>query len=59
MTTTAMIKEAQAQIRKLKRAVPHLFPEYNNLLVAESEYKQARFRLDAARRKWKELGQSK
>lgn len=59
MTTAVMIKEAQAQIRKLKKAVPHLFPEYDNLRVAESEYKRARRRLDAARRKWKELGQSK
>jgi hypothetical protein len=52
-----MISDAQAHVRKMKRAAPYIYPEYTNLQVAESEFKLARERLKFARAAWKNLGQ--
>jgi hypothetical protein len=51
-----MISDAQAHVRKMKRAAPYIYPEYTNLQVAKAEYKQAKENLRIARETWKNLG---
>jgi prefoldin subunit 5 len=51
------IREAQAQVRKMKRAVPYIFPEHTNLRVAEDEFRKAKENLRQAKEAWKNLGQ--
>lgn len=50
------IRDAQVELRKIKRASPYIFPEYTNLQRAKAELAAARTQYDQAVRAWKALG---
>lgn len=56
MSFLDIFKSARAEVRRHKRSVPHLFPEWQRLQAAEAAHRQAIDELRAARKAWKRLG---
>jgi hypothetical protein len=56
MSLAEQIESAKASIRKLKRAAPYLYPEHGELFRARQAVRDAKARLKAAEKAWKELG---
>lgn len=56
MNFNEQIAQAGAQLRKLKRTCPQLFPQYGRLKEAERRLKEAREELKAAKSAWKSVG---
>jgi hypothetical protein len=50
------VAKAQKEVRKMKRAVPYIFPEYVNLHSAKCELEQAQENYRAAKAAWDKLG---
>jgi len=50
------IDQSSREVRRLKRYVPYIYPEYQALKHAERLYKEALDRLAAAREAWDRLG---
>lgn len=53
------IKKARENVRRLKETMPHMFPEYNRLLLARQELEVAEEEYDAALAEWNRLGEDK
>lgn len=51
------IKSAKKSIRAAKRCCAYLFPEYQELLTAKAELKQAQERYHKAKQAWQALGE--
>lgn len=56
-TLRQQVEQAQAEVRKLKKVNPHLFPEYGSLLTARTNLEEARRALEQAQEAWDQLGQ--
>ena len=50
------IKDAKKSIRRLKKTDPYLFPEYVSLQHARDELAKAKEKLEAAKARWKKVG---
>ena len=48
---------AKKEIRKMKRAVPYIFPEYSILCSAKNKLEQAQENYKAAKQTWNKLGE--
>jgi hypothetical protein len=56
MSLRQQITEARRHIRKLKRAAPYIFPEWQRLKNAERQVEVSRKELEAARKAWRQVG---
>lgn len=52
----AQVSGARREIRALKKATPHIFPEWQALRHAEDAFERAKAQLEAARTAWRNLG---
>lgn len=50
------IADAKKSVRRMKRAAPEMFYEWQELRNAEANLKHARARLEKARKAWKKVG---
>ena len=55
MSLDEQIADAQQKVRKLARAAPYLFPEYDRMREAKLRLQQARKEYERARRVWNSL----
>ena len=56
MNIHKVIKDTKKDVRDLKRTNPHLFPEYQAMLYAEANLKNAKEDLIRAKARWKKVG---
>lgn len=56
MNIHKVIKDTKKSVRDLKRTNPHLFPEYQALLYAEADLRNAKENLIQAKARWKKVG---
>jgi ABC-type transporter lipoprotein component MlaA len=57
MSLSEQIANARVQVRKMKRATPYIFHEWQRLQSAKRALKDARDEYEAARKAWKEYAQ--
>lgn len=50
------IAKAKAEVRKMKRTMPHIFPQWQALKHAEDDLAKAKANLKAAKEAWNKVG---
>jgi hypothetical protein len=57
ISISEIVEKAKASVRAQKKVVPYIFDEWQELRRAEMNFAEAKKRLEAAKKRWKELGQ--
>lgn len=56
MEIKQQIKECSKEIREMKKHMPYIFVEHNNMIHAKEKLERAQREYDEAKRIWEQLG---
>lgn len=51
-----IIADSKKEIRKMKKTIPYIFPEYDVLMIAKRRLQESKKQLEEAKRNWNNLG---